>query len=100
MPGTWGRELHPWSPSPPAAEHSSHPVLLPGPFPPILRVCEHATQNQVSVVEVEMAGDNKVAKVLVSAVGSEAEKKACVQWLQAPSCPSPRLRPDLYLCSV
>ncbi|KAJ1479283.1 hypothetical protein T484DRAFT_1959283 [Baffinella frigidus] len=37
----------------------------------------------VSVVEVEMAGDNKVAKVLVSAVGTDAEKKACVTWLQS-----------------
>jgi ribosome-binding factor A len=35
----------------------------------------------VSVVEVDMSGDNKVAKVLVSAMGSEAEKKKAVAWL-------------------
>jgi ribosome-binding factor A len=34
------------------------------------------------VVEVEMTGDNKVAKVLISVVGSEAEKKTAVKWLQ------------------
>ena len=35
----------------------------------------------VSVVEVDMSGDNKVAKVLVSAMGSEAETKKAVAWL-------------------
>ena len=35
----------------------------------------------ISVVEVDMSGDNKVAKVMVSAMGSDAQKKRAVQWL-------------------
>lgn len=35
----------------------------------------------ISVVEVDMSGDNKVAKVMVSAMGSELEKKKAVAWL-------------------
>ena len=35
----------------------------------------------ISVVEVDMSGDNKVAKVMVSAMGSELEKKRAVLWL-------------------
>ena len=35
----------------------------------------------ISIVEVDMSGDNKVAKVLVSAMGSDIEKKKAVQWL-------------------
>jgi len=35
----------------------------------------------ISVVEVDMSGDNKVAKVMVSAMGSDLEKKRAVQWL-------------------
>lgn len=35
----------------------------------------------ISIVEVDMSGDNKVAKVLVSAMGSDVEKKRAVLWL-------------------
>lgn len=35
----------------------------------------------INVVEVDMSGDNKVAKVLVSAMGNDIEKKRAVQWL-------------------
>jgi ribosome-binding factor A len=35
----------------------------------------------ISIVEVDMSGDNKVAKVLVSAMGNDIEKKKAVQWL-------------------
>ena len=35
----------------------------------------------ISVVEVDMSGDNKVAKVMVSAMGSDVEKKRAVMWL-------------------
>jgi ribosome-binding factor A len=35
----------------------------------------------ISIVEVDMSGDNKVAKVMVSAMGSDVEKKRAVMWL-------------------
>mmetsp|Transcript_2953 Transcript_2953/g.5448 ORF Transcript_2953/g.5448 Transcript_2953/m.5448 type:complete len:143 (-) Transcript_2953:116-544(-) len=35
----------------------------------------------ISIVEVEMSKDAKVAKVMVSAVGSDTEKRQAVKWL-------------------
>uniref|UniRef100_A0A7S4KAK6 Ribosome-binding factor A n=1 Tax=Guillardia theta TaxID=55529 RepID=A0A7S4KAK6_GUITH len=37
--------------------------------------------SMVSVVEVEMMGDNTIAKVLVSTMGTDAEKRQAVKWL-------------------
>uniref|UniRef100_A0A7S0E062 Ribosome-binding factor A n=1 Tax=Hanusia phi TaxID=3032 RepID=A0A7S0E062_9CRYP len=37
--------------------------------------------SMVTVVEVEMVGDNTIAKVLVSAMGTDAEKRQAVKWL-------------------
>ena len=37
--------------------------------------------GSITIVEVDMSGDNRVAKVMVSAMGSEMEKKLAVAWL-------------------